>query len=74
MSAFREDPLTGRRVLIAEHRAERPNEFSGAAKPPADTDEGPHADCPFCPGNEHTSAPPTLMRLDGACLLVYHYY
>lgn len=55
------DPLTGRRVVIAQDRAGRPNEFA-KGRPEAPRDTAPRADCPFCPGNEeHT--PPTLLQL-----------
>jgi UDPglucose--hexose-1-phosphate uridylyltransferase len=47
---LRTDPTTGRRVLIAEGRALRPNDFNGIASPPI-ADHS--ANCPFCRGNEH---------------------
>ena len=48
MSMLRQDPLTGRWVIIAAGRSARPNEF------PAQTrDKTPRTDCPFCPGNEN---------------------
>ncbi|RKZ09657.1 galactose-1-phosphate uridylyltransferase, partial [bacterium] len=47
MSEWRQDLLSGRWVIMAPHRQERPNEFAGvrAAPLPGDT-------CPFCPGHE----------------------
>jgi UDPglucose--hexose-1-phosphate uridylyltransferase len=47
---LRSDPTTGRKVLIAEARALRPNDFVGDSKP-----HSPHSpsECPFCRGNEH---------------------
>ncbi len=46
---IRIDPTTGRKVLIAEGRALRPNDFVG------DTQQSSHAGahCPFCRGHEH---------------------
>ncbi|MEN1679119.1 MAG: hypothetical protein AAGJ46_05970 [Planctomycetota bacterium] len=59
MSELREDPLTGRRVLIAENRAGRPNEYAAvAADLPAD--DSPRSDCVFCPGNEDQTPPSTF--------------
>ena len=64
MNQLAQDDLTGRRVLIAEHRADRPNEFSprGGASP---TDGSSRADCPFCPGNE-AGTPDALAEVAGA--------
>lgn len=47
MSSLRQDPLTGRWVLLAEGRGGRPNDFPLLARPVSDP-----ADCPFCPGHE----------------------
>jgi UDPglucose--hexose-1-phosphate uridylyltransferase len=58
MPEFRTDSLTGRSVIIAENRADRPNEFAPAARQDAPSDatsgETPTAPfaCPFCPGQE----------------------
>ncbi len=52
MTEVRHDPLRGRRILIAEHRAGRPNEFrtrGGEGELPVE--------CPFCPGNEKETPP-----------------
>lgn len=51
MSELRIDPLTGRRVLIAEERATRPNEFLEPSEAPR-ADHAPRAECVFCAGNE----------------------
>ena len=47
---LRTDPTTDRKVLIAEGRALRPQDFVDQVAPPS----GDHRlNCPFCPGNEH---------------------
>lgn len=58
MSELRTDPLTGRSVVVARHRASRPNEFR--ARQAADQDQPPayQPDCPFCQGNEGSTPPP----------------
>ncbi len=45
---MRTDPTTGRRVLIAEGRAARPNDFVGKAT----LSHHSSTDCPFCRGHE----------------------
>ena len=52
MPELRIDPLTVRRVIIAENRAERPNDFAGDELSPIEQNAAPHFNCPFCPGNE----------------------
>ncbi len=52
MSMLRQDPLTGRWVIIAAGRSARPNEF-----PTQTRDRSPRTDCPFCPGNENQTTP-----------------
>jgi UDPglucose--hexose-1-phosphate uridylyltransferase len=47
MSTLRQDPLTGRWVIIAAGRGARPNEFKLTGR--ESTDPGR---CPFCPGHE----------------------
>jgi UDPglucose--hexose-1-phosphate uridylyltransferase len=47
ISELRCDPITGRKVLIAEDRAERPSDFTGLH-----VDEADPASCPFCVGHE----------------------
>jgi UDPglucose--hexose-1-phosphate uridylyltransferase len=50
MTELRQDPFTKDWVIIATERARRPHQlFHVAPRPP---EEGPRADCPFCPGNE----------------------
>ena len=45
MPEYRQDPLTGRMVIVAEERAARPHQF--------DINEKPfRGNCPFCEGNE----------------------
>ncbi len=52
---LRIDPVVGRKVLIAEDRAGRPNDHSSAALSVASNppDEASVDRCPFCVGNEH---------------------
>jgi UDPglucose--hexose-1-phosphate uridylyltransferase len=52
MSEFRQDPLSGRWVIIGGERAGRPNEFVEAATRAKDLP------CPFCPGHEDQTPPP----------------
>jgi len=60
MPQYRKDPLTGRWVIIAEERVNRPNQF--------DIESGDCAIdmtlCPFCPNNEDQTLE-ELDRLDG---------
>ncbi|MEM8866103.1 MAG: DUF4921 family protein [Planctomycetota bacterium] len=63
MSELREDPLTGRRVIIAENRSGRPNEYSPAVDSEAD-DTTPREDCVFCPGNEARTPHATHETID----------
>jgi UDPglucose--hexose-1-phosphate uridylyltransferase len=49
-SEFRKDPLSDRWVIIAEHRAARPDQFSVAARRIV-------APCPFCGGREGETPP-----------------
>jgi UDPglucose--hexose-1-phosphate uridylyltransferase len=58
MSQIRRDPITGRIVIVAEARAERPCAFVAGFEPRAfardqSSFDAPRDDCPFCPGNEH---------------------
>ncbi len=52
MPELRHDPVSGRTVVIAEGRAARPHEFTGAAATTGAT-------CAFCPGNESATPPET---------------
>ncbi len=51
MSEFSKDPLTGRGVIIAPERAQRPRQLG----PTSDADRA--QPCPFCPGNEQLTPP-----------------
>jgi UDPglucose--hexose-1-phosphate uridylyltransferase len=54
MNQLRLDPLTGRWVVVAVERAERPDAFAPCTYPvQADTSRP----CPFCPGHEEDSPP-----------------
>lgn len=53
MSEFRQDPITGRWTIVAEHRLVRPKE-TVVTRPSA-----PPGECPFCEGNE-AGTPPEL--------------
>lgn len=57
MSEWRQDPLSGRWVIVAPDRRGRPNEFADVpqAAPPAD-------DCPFCPGHESRTTAECLVH------------
>ncbi|WP_261343825.1 galactose-1-phosphate uridylyltransferase [Bythopirellula goksoeyrii] len=57
------DPVTGRRVLIAEGRAARPNDFTTAPVEQPKS-HGPLANCPFCRGNEHQTPRELAQRTD----------
>jgi UDPglucose--hexose-1-phosphate uridylyltransferase len=59
---IRTDWLTGRTVIFAEHRANRPNEF--AAQPSASTTPAQILACPFCPGQESGTPPAVATRFD----------
>jgi UDPglucose--hexose-1-phosphate uridylyltransferase len=54
MSTIRTDPVTGRRVIIAADRAERPRDLRESVRDRADEEE-----CPFCRG--HESATPSAI-------------
>ena len=53
MSQLRLNPLTGRWVTIVAERAQRPSDFAPRA---ADDESDPDRPCPFCPGNEESTA------------------
>jgi UDPglucose--hexose-1-phosphate uridylyltransferase len=55
MSTLRQDPLTGRWVIMAASRGGRPNEFRLMQR-----DLAPGAHCPFCPGHESSTTPEIL--------------
>ena len=51
MAEFRRDPITGRWVIIAAERAQRPRQLGA-------TDQSPPGElCPFCAGNEAMTPP-----------------
>ena len=56
MSQLRLDPLTGRWVVVAVERSDRPFSFLPRSLP---VEADPSRPCPFCPGNEE-SIPPAL--------------
>ncbi|MBI6546016.1 MAG: DUF4931 domain-containing protein [Cyanobacteria bacterium NC_groundwater_1444_Ag_S-0.65um_54_12] len=58
MSVLRQDPLTGRWVVLAAERAKRPEAFFHSAQPLPELT----ADCPFCPGSE-VQTPPEILRI-----------
>lgn len=62
MSQLRLDPLTGRWVVIASERLERPSAFLTRRLP---VEGDPERACPFCPGNEEAN-PSALEVFDGA--------
>jgi UDPglucose--hexose-1-phosphate uridylyltransferase len=55
MSTLRQDPLTGRWVVMAASRGDRPNEFRLMQR-----DLAPGDHCPFCPGHESSTTPEIL--------------
>lgn len=63
MSEIREDPISGRWVIIAPERSRRPLHFSNHSFPfPEDKKE-----CPFCEGNEHQTPPEVFaVRREGS--------
>lgn len=64
MPDARHDPLTGRWVILAPGRAQRPDTVAavGSAGGPAGASPEPtRPPCPFCPGNEHLT-PPEIAR------------
>ena len=67
MSEYRQDPLTGRTVIVAEERASRPHQFdieeTGSEE---DQKNGYRSSCPFCEGNENlTPDEITVFRAEG---------
>jgi UDPglucose--hexose-1-phosphate uridylyltransferase len=60
MSTIRTDPVTGRRVIIAAERTDRPRTVH------EHEDELSDDDCPFCPGHEAETPPPRATYCDEA--------
>lgn len=58
MATVRLDPLTGRPVVISEHRIPAPPAFTPGHRPDV-------AVCPFCPGHEHLTEPTIAARGPG---------
>ena len=54
MAEFRRDPITGRWVVIAAERAQRPSQFAAA------NNMNKAEPCPFCAGNEALTPPEVL--------------
>jgi UDPglucose--hexose-1-phosphate uridylyltransferase len=54
MNQLRLDPLSGRWVVVATNRAERPEAF---LLPAARAEDDQGRPCPFCPGHEEATAP-----------------
>ena len=54
MSQLRLDPMTGRWVVIAGERSQRPGDFLPRRLP---VEDDPVRPCPFCPGHEDAGAP-----------------
>ena len=55
MIEYRQNPVTGEWVIIAEERSRRPDAFEPA--PPARPRPARLDSCPFCPGNERQTPP-----------------
>jgi UDPglucose--hexose-1-phosphate uridylyltransferase len=62
LSDVREDPLTGRRVVFAAGRADRPGAWLPEIEPPTEEEL---ERCPFCGGREDRTPPETLRLGDG---------
>jgi UDPglucose--hexose-1-phosphate uridylyltransferase len=58
MNEWRKDPFSDRWVIIADRRADRPNEFEYQFQ------RRSNSSCPFCPGQEHQTPPPLLTLRD----------
>lgn len=65
MPQFRQDFITKEWVIVAPERAKRPDQFARKGDGRGAVPEHDPS-CPFCPGNEHMTPPPTLVRGDGA--------
>lgn len=67
MASLRQDPLTGRWVILAAGRSERPDDYADLRRraPALSREMDP---CPFCPGQEHETPKEVLAtgRPDGA--------
>lgn len=65
VSELRTDPVTGRKVYIAEDRAGRPSDYSGREQEVVAQASRKTSECPFCAGHEKQT-PPTLAEVDDA--------
>jgi UDPglucose--hexose-1-phosphate uridylyltransferase len=61
MADARLDPFTGRWVILAPGRAQRPDTIAQHVRREEDATPRDRGDCPFCPGNEHLT-PPEITR------------
>ncbi len=59
MSELRFDPVSGEWVIIAAGRGGRPVQAAEAGRATSTPEDS--GDCPFCPGNEGQTPPPTLV-------------
>ena len=66
MPEFRQDPVSGRWVIMAAARARRPETFAGRKRVASCDDSLPsrRQECPFCSGNEALT-PPEVLALTG---------
>ena len=62
MNELRQDPVTGRQVIVATHRDARPNQFVEPSSTSRD-DSGSAKSCPFCYGQMDT--PPIVAHFGG---------
>jgi UDPglucose--hexose-1-phosphate uridylyltransferase len=64
MSEFRQNYVTKEWVIVASERAKRPDQMRAGipARPPA---PAYREDCPFCPGHEDRTPPPTYVAEEG---------
>ena len=60
MSELRQNLATKEWVIIATERAQRPADFDDPRRPHTHARPSRVETCPFCPGNEHMSAPAVL--------------
>ena len=64
MEEIRTDPISGRRVLIAEGRAARPSDYTSSNKSTLQPTSA--SNCPFCAGAEQQTPAPTQVVNDSA--------
>lgn len=65
VSELRTDPVTGRKVYIAEDRAGRPSDYTHQEAEISKLATSRTSECPFCAGHEQQT-PPTLAEVDDA--------